>query len=262
VLDVAPPARPGPDAHLRLTARSESTREALPALLAAERGAVRVGEVTLLTGALPGTVGRVGEWLVRDEILGAVERAVDDRLGAFHREHPLEEGAGLAMARDAAVGALRHAGAPAPRELVDTLLEELEARGVIARSASSIRRAEHRVALEEHGEDVDRLLAAVGGDHEAQPPTVKELRVAGFAREVIDAAARAGLVVKVSADLVFTPALVSRAEAIVRDAEADGITVSAFRERLGTSRKYALPLLEHFDQRGITRRDGDLRFPR
>jgi selenocysteine-specific elongation factor len=106
------------------------------------------------------------------------------------------------------------------------------------------------------------LLAAIGGDHEAQPPTVKELRVAGFAREVIDAAARAGLIVKVSADLVFTPALVARAEAIVRDAEADGITVSAFRERLRTSRKYALPLLEHFDQRGITRRNGDLRFPR
>ena len=65
-----------------------------------------------------------------------------------------------------------------------------------------------------------------------------------------------------TADLVFTPALVARAEAIVRDAEADGITVSAFRERLRTSRKYALPLLEHFDQRGITRRNGDLRFPR
>jgi selenocysteine-specific elongation factor len=91
---------------------------------------------------------------------------------------------------------------------------------------------------------------------------VKDLRAAGFAREVIDAAARAGVVVKVSADLVFTPALVSRAEAIVHDAGSDGITVSAFRERLGTSRKFALPLLEHFDQRGLTRRDGDRRFPR
>ena len=30
----------------------------------------------------------------------------------------------------------------------------------------------------------------------------------------------------------------------------------------GTSRKYALPILEWFDQRGITRREGDLRFPR
>src|SRR5437588_12714649 len=29
--------------------------------------------------------------------------------------------------------------------------------------------------------------------------------------------------------------------------------VSAFRERLGTSRKYAVPLLEHLDQKAITR---------
>ncbi|HET9310876.1 MAG TPA: SelB C-terminal domain-containing protein, partial [Actinomycetota bacterium] len=38
--------------------------------------------------------------------------------------------------------------------------------------------------------------------------------------------------------------------------------VSTFREKLGTSRKYALPLLEHFDRAGVSRRDGDLRFPR
>jgi selenocysteine-specific elongation factor len=204
----------------------------------------------------------VGEWLVRTEVLGAVERAVDERLAAFHREHPLEEGAGLAVARDAAAVALQRAGAPAPRNLVDALLAALEEAGVVKRSASSIRRAEHRVRLEEHGEDVDRLLGAIGGEHQAQPPTVKELRVAGFAREVVDAAARAGVIVKVSDELVFTPELVARAEAIVRDAGAEGVTVSAFRERLGTSRKFALPLLEHFDRNGVTRRDGDRRFAR
>jgi selenocysteine-specific elongation factor len=34
------------------------------------------------------------------------------------------------------------------------------------------------------------------------------------------------------------------------------------RERLGTSRKYAVPLLEHLDRTGVTRRSGDLRFAR
>jgi selenocysteine-specific elongation factor len=34
------------------------------------------------------------------------------------------------------------------------------------------------------------------------------------------------------------------------------------RESLGTSRKYAVPLMEWFDQRGVTRRDGDVRFLR
>ena len=37
------------------------------------------------------------------------------------------------------------------------------------------------------------------------------------------------------------------------------INVAAFRDLLGTSRKYAIALLEHFDQRKITRRIGDNR---
>jgi selenocysteine-specific elongation factor len=65
----------------------------------------------------------------------------------------------------------------------------------------------------------------------------------------------------VSPDLVFSPATVDRALTVVRAAQ-DGITVSAFREALATSRKFALPLLEHFDRTGVTRRDGNLRFPR
>jgi selenocysteine-specific elongation factor len=48
----------------------------------------------------------------------------------------------------------------------------------------------------------------------------------------------------------------------VRDAGSAGITVSGVRERLGTTRKYAVPLMEHLDRTGVTRRSGDLRFAR
>ncbi len=37
------------------------------------------------------------------------------------------------------------------------------------------------------------------------------------------------------------------------------IRISEFRETIGCSRKYATPLLIHFDQRGLTERDGDIR---
>jgi selenocysteine-specific elongation factor len=35
--------------------------------------------------------------------------------------------------------------------------------------------------------------------------------------------------------------------------------VATFRDALGTSRRFALPLLEYFDGRGLTRRQGDYR---
>jgi selenocysteine-specific elongation factor len=73
---------------------------------------------------------------------------------------------------------------------------------------------------------------------------------------------RSGALVRISSELVFTRELVERAGSIVREAGADGITLSALRERLGTSRKYAVPLAEHLDRTGVTRRSGDLRFAR
>jgi selenocysteine-specific elongation factor len=77
---------------------------------------------------------------------------------------------------------------------------------------------------------------------------------------VIEAAARSGAIVQVAPGMVFTPEAVERARGVAV-AAADGITVSAFREALGTSRKFALPLLAYLDRIGVTRREGDLRFP-
>jgi selenocysteine-specific elongation factor len=37
------------------------------------------------------------------------------------------------------------------------------------------------------------------------------------------------------------------------------ITMAEFRDVVGTSRKYVVPLLEHFDSAGLTIRDGDYR---
>jgi selenocysteine-specific elongation factor len=37
------------------------------------------------------------------------------------------------------------------------------------------------------------------------------------------------------------------------------LTVSQLRDRLNTSRKYVLGLLEHLDSLGVTRREGDFR---
>jgi selenocysteine-specific elongation factor len=41
--------------------------------------------------------------------------------------------------------------------------------------------------------------------------------------------------------------------------EKGALTVAEFRDRFGTSRKYALAVLEHLDATGVTERDGDAR---
>ncbi len=262
VLDVAPPARAGPNAVARLSARAAASRDELPAALVAERGAVPAAEVEILTGSRAAGGIVVGEWLVSRALREAVDDAVTEMLTAYHVEHPLDQGADLVLARRAATRTLRAARSPADETLADALLADLDARGIVAREATTIRLSSHRVGLESRTADVERLLAAIGGEHETTPPTVKELIAAGIARDVINAAARTDIVIRLTPDLIVTPELVARAEAAIGEAGAAGITVSAIRETLGTSRRYAIPLMEWFDRQGITRRQGDLRFLR
>ncbi|HEX6230995.1 MAG TPA: selenocysteine-specific translation elongation factor [Actinomycetota bacterium] len=261
VLDPHPPARSGPGAADRLRAREEAGRTDLPALLVRERRAVRAGDVELLTGLSPVRIDRarrVGPWWVAAEVRETIGAEIVARLEAFHAAHPLVPGQDVGEVRTWIADALRRAGAPRDPGIVNALLDELSAGGPIAREGSTLRMASHRIALPDA--EVERLVAAVAAGEPA-PPTVTELRAAGFASEMIDAACGAGTLVRIGPDLVLTPGFVERAIALVRGAAA-GISVSAVRQALGTSRKYAVPLMEHLDRTGVTRRVGDLRFPR
>jgi selenocysteine-specific elongation factor len=260
VLDPAPPRRAGPSPQDRLARRAAATRDDLPAILADERGAVRATDAIALTGSTAG-VPQAGEWLLRDGLLESVGTALTAHVDAFHQAHPLEEGEPLASARRVLAAALRPFTGPPEARLVEAVLDRLAADGRVERTSTSVANPSHRPADRESDPMIQRLVEAIGSEP-AQPPTVKELVSQGIGRDAIDAAARAGLVVRVAPDLVFIPALIERAQAVVDAAGNAGITVSAFRTALETSRKYALPILEWFDQRGVTRREGDLRYPR
>jgi selenocysteine-specific elongation factor len=257
VLDPAPPPRSGADASARLAARATADRRDLLPLLISERGAVEAAEAELLTGVPV----NAGGWLLHDSVRGKAASAATELLAEHHAAHPLEPGAGVEAVRAAVAAALRRSGAPPEAVVVEEILNGLDTSGAIVRDAGTVRLTAHRVTLDGRHGEIDRLLAAIGGAHEPTPPTVRELGSHGIQRDVIDAADRASVVVRISPELVVTPGLAARAEAVVRSAP-DGITVSAFREALGTTRKYAVPLLEWLDRRGVTRRDGDLRFPR
>jgi selenocysteine-specific elongation factor len=70
-----------------------------------------------------------------------------------------------------------------------------------------------------------------------------------------------GDVVKVDADLlVARETLTSLESAISR--EFDVVDVGAFKQRFGLTRRFAIPLLEYLDRRGITQRNGGVRVVR
>ena len=259
VLDLDPAAATG--APERLAARLACPQANLPAMLLRERGALIAAQIPRLVGAQADPATIIGAWAIDPALRSVLQRAITTTLAGFHAREPLAAGAPIDTVRAVVAATLREGQAPSDPTLIDAAIDATVASGSVQQAATTLRLTGHRVSLDEYGADVRRLLSEIGGERAAMPATIAELERTGIGRDVIEAAAAAGLAVKVSRELVFTPELLVMAEALVRSAP-QGITVSAFREALGTTRKFALPLLEHFDRTGVSRRDGDLRFPR
>jgi selenocysteine-specific elongation factor len=91
---------------------------------------------------------------------------------------------------------------------------------------------------------------------------VKQSRIAGIGK-AFDTLLAKGTLVKVNDELYRGTQMAqihARVETFLRANKQ--MTMAQFRDLIGTSRKYAVPLLEWFDARGITVRSGDLRMLR
>jgi selenocysteine-specific elongation factor len=96
------------------------------------------------------------------------------------------------------------------------------------------------------------------------PPTVKELAAGlGVRAEtllpVLKFLAERGELVAVTADLYYDAGALREIRAQVKEVLGGGRAAapSELREALGVSRKYLIPLLEHLDAVGFTRRTGE-----
>ena len=105
---------------------------------------------------------------------------------------------------------------------------------------------------------VARVEAALLADPMAAPE-VPELAALGLGPRELAAAERAGRLLRITPDVVLLPDGPARAMRVLA-AMPQPFTLSQARQALGTTRRVAVPLLEHLDGRGWTRRlDASLR---
>lgn len=88
--------------------------------------------------------------------------------------------------------------------------------------------------------------------------TVPKRSELGLDQELVHLLVRTGRMVDVSPDLLYLPSQIEEMRAALRGLPGE-FTVADFRDHLGLTRKYAVPLLEFFDREGVTVRNGDLR---
>ncbi|MFJ4845712.1 MULTISPECIES: selenocysteine-specific translation elongation factor [unclassified Streptomyces] len=248
VLDVRPPrlTRRGAAAARAADLRSASG----PADGAAElrrRGLVRRQEL-LAMGVLPPSGPVAGDWLADPahwaDLRARLRRAVDD-----HAErHPLEPGMPLEAARQVL-------GLP-DRSLVEALLTSEPG---LRHSDGRLYGGRGRPALPP---PVAAAVDAVRADLARTPfraPEADRLADLGLTPKLLAAAEAAGALLRIGEGIVLLPGADARAADVLARLEQP-FTASEARRALDTTRRVAIPLLEHLDRHGRTvRLEGALR---
>jgi selenocysteine-specific elongation factor len=277
ILDVAPPRRrrsdpavavglallatgaPSAGATLRIARAGFAglARDALAAqtgLPAAELDAAL--ESALVEGAIVALGG--GAFATR-ETRGAAERRVVDSLAAYHAANPIKPG----MPRGTLRGALPANAAPA---LFEAALAALAQRGELALEGELVRAAAFAPRLGAGEEAIAARLRERARAAGLAPPTLREwaseLRAPeAQLRELLAHLEREGALVRAPGELWFDASAVAALRArLVAQLEAHGeIDTAAYKELVGASRKFVVPLMELFDSEQLTARRGETR---
>jgi selenocysteine-specific elongation factor len=197
-------------------------------------------------------------WYVHEEAFRNLTAELRQHLAAFHRQNPLRPGMALEELR----GKVRTL-----EERVCLLaLEQLQQQGEVVIERDRVRLASHQVALDDARERLLRQLEGEFLEAGYQPPRVEEVQTKlnigrGADKELLQVLVDQGRVLRLKDNVVFHRTNVEKAEALLVQflREHRAITPIEFKDLLGVSRKYAIPLLEYFDSQKVTIRVGDKR---
>ncbi|HEX3188776.1 MAG TPA: SelB C-terminal domain-containing protein [Streptosporangiaceae bacterium] len=207
-------------------------------------------------GVPGGSAPVAGDWLADPDRWAALRRRLAEVVAAHARRDPLAIGmppeaarAALGLPDRALVEALAHgqirledgylrpAGPPADRDPVtgDPVVRD-RAASLPPRIAAAV-----------------RAVLADLADAPFLAPDAGRLRELGLDPRAIAAAARAGLLLRVTEQVVLAPGAQAQAAQILAGLPQPFTTAEA-RQALGTTRRVAIPLLEYLDRSGITQR--------
>jgi len=228
--------------HQFLNVREETIRDAIEAMK----------NLRVLSGEGEKVYTTEKKWnRLREQMLGTLKE--------FHAGHPLVPGMDMEELRGKLLYQL---SAKIFRVVVEMLLGEK----AIAKEESFLRLATHRVQLGGQEKTLMEKIKKILGEQPLAPPDLKDIeKQAGVPRnrlnEVIRLLEREGSVVRVTTDMYFLASSIDQLRQTLKKYlnEKSEMTAASFRDLIGSSRKYTIPLLEYFDRDGLTIRIGDIR---
>jgi selenocysteine-specific elongation factor len=193
-------------------------------------------------------------------VLDGISASCRAILKDYHAKNPLHAGMKAAELRQKLLRAMDLAPA-------DALLGELCREGAIRRAGECCALADFEVRYTKRQNAIREKLLQTYSKAGIEPGTVEEAAAmfqpgerADF-KQVLDSVLSGGELVMLSPDICYHKDAYRRVCEAVRShfEENETLTLPQLRDLLGTSRKYALAILEYYDKNGITKKEGDYR---
>ncbi len=226
-------------------------REALAALdgLSKQRKAVSLGNST------PGS----DPYYTTARYLQKMRSSIENNLLAFHNENPTSTG----ISKEA----LRKVVAPRiDAACFDSLLTDAVTHGKAVTHAGEVSHPQAGAGAQAKEQEAAATLLSALTEAGTNPPSLADLFVScsidpALGRKAIGSLEKAGTAQRITKELCFAQPAIDRFASAVRSylEEHGEASAAELKDAMQTSRKYAIPLLEYFDDKGITRRSGDVR---
>jgi selenocysteine-specific elongation factor len=208
-----------------------------------------------------GILGYNGDRLryIHPQVVSDLKRFCLDYLKEFHRKNPLQPGA---MKEE-----LKSKLPPlVDSRLFNHILSTLTGEKKIIVDKDTVRLSAHTISLKEEEKDLRKKMVLLYAQGKLQPPLVKEVAAELAVSEselkpVLQLLVKEGTLVKVKEDLYFHQQAMKEIEGkLIQFLQQNKeMSPTQFKEVSQLSRKFAIPLMEHFDAKKLTMRIGDKR---
>lgn len=205
------------------------------------------------------TVDKESKTYLHKKIMDSLEKRAVSYMEDYHKANPLKNG----MPKEE----LKSKFPPIlSAKTFHMLLEIMTSAGLAVLEEDLIRLASHTVSLQQDQEEVRANIAKAYKDGKLMPPYLKEIVQTmsldpAKTKDLISHMVSEQTIVKVKEDLYFDAGAIQdlkdRLTAFLK--ENGEISMPQFKEMTGASRKYVIPLMEHFDSIRLTLRVGDNR---
>ncbi|MDK2919232.1 MAG: selenocysteine-specific elongation factor [Candidatus Petromonas sp.] len=190
---------------------------------------------------------------VHRDYIEKMEEELINLLNKYHSKNPLRSGISKEEVKSRLFSKTKG-------KLFDEIVELYTNMGTIEAHGNNVSLKGFEIMFSERQIALKDNILNLYSQSEFKPPTVKDIidkfSIQGQDKDIIEALINMGYLVKINENIVFHRENYEKAKDILRNylLENNEITLAEYRDLLDTSRKYVLPLLEHFDSIKLTKR--------